>query len=85
MKNKKRNYWQFIEDYLPNYYSREDVLWSDILIRFIENEELDDSDLLRIENEIGLSKKVVLREFKKNNKKLLLEAFDEYFKETYKF
>lgn len=30
--------WGFIEEYLPNYYKRNDVLRSDILFRYINDE-----------------------------------------------
>lgn len=39
------NYWNFIEKYLPNYTRRNDVLESDILTRYVENEEVDEDDL----------------------------------------
>ncbi|MBR0502147.1 MAG: hypothetical protein IJJ77_02770 [Paludibacteraceae bacterium] len=34
--------WQFIEEYLPNYSSRDDVLLDDILTRFIEDDGVDE-------------------------------------------
>lgn len=34
-------YWSFIETYLPDYSRRDDVLMSDILARFLDNEEID--------------------------------------------
>lgn len=36
--------WDFIEQNLPNYYSRDDVLESDILGRYINNEDVLESD-----------------------------------------
>ena len=36
--------WIFIEKYLPNYYTRNDVLENDILCRLANNEEVDESD-----------------------------------------
>ena len=32
-------YWAFIEQYLPDYSSRDDVLHSDILTRYLDGEE----------------------------------------------
>lgn len=37
--------WNFIAEYLPDYYSRSDVLRSDILFRFLDDDELWESDL----------------------------------------
>ena len=34
--------WHFIEEYLPNYSSRDDVLLDDILTRFIEDDGVDE-------------------------------------------
>lgn len=38
------NYWRFIEKHLPKYSSNDDVLRSDILSRFIFDEEVCDED-----------------------------------------
>ena len=38
------NLWDFIEMYLPNYYTRDDVLRSDILYRFLDNEDVNVED-----------------------------------------
>lgn len=47
------NLWSFICEYLPNYYSRNDVLKSDILFRFLEGDEISDSDIKWIKEEYG--------------------------------
>lgn len=38
------NYWRFIEKHLPRYSSNNDVLRSDILSRFIFDEEVQEED-----------------------------------------
>lgn len=43
--------WSFIGEYLPNYYSRKDVLKSGVLFRFLEGDEIDGNDLKWIEDE----------------------------------
>jgi hypothetical protein len=43
------NYWRLIETYLPNYSKRDDVLLSDILYRYITNDEVSTDDLDYIE------------------------------------
>ncbi len=37
--------WSFIEDNLPNYHQRDDVLYNDIVSRYVNGEELDEGDL----------------------------------------
>lgn len=39
------DYWTFIEEHLPDYSSRDDVLKSDILARYVFGEEVCDEDL----------------------------------------
>jgi hypothetical protein len=38
-------YWSFIEKYLPDYSGRDDILHSDILTRYLDGEEVCESDL----------------------------------------
>ena len=40
--------WNFIEDNLPNYHQRDDVLYNDIVSRYVNGEELDGEDLARM-------------------------------------
>ena len=44
-----QNYWSFIEAYYPNYYSCDAVLLSDILLRKLEGEVIDENDEALIE------------------------------------
>ena len=36
--------WKFIEENLPNYHRRDDVLHNDIVSRYVNGEDLDDED-----------------------------------------
>ena len=49
MKIISSNYWSFIEAYYPNYYSCDAVLLSDILLRKLEGEVIDENDEALIE------------------------------------
>lgn len=40
------NYWDFIMDYLPYYSSDNRVLKSDILFRFLDNDEIAEEDIV---------------------------------------
>lgn len=72
-------FWQFIEDYLPNYSSRDDVLWDDILTRFIEDDEICVNDKKTIEQEFNGNKELVKEEIAKLESKFAQEALNEYF------
>ena len=37
--------WNFISDNLPNYHQRDDVLYNDIVSRYVNGEEIDESDM----------------------------------------
>lgn len=56
------NLQQFIEEYLPDYYHRDDVLHLDIYSRYIDNEDLDENDLQWIYQAFGSDKKKVEEE-----------------------
>ena len=49
MATHSQNYWSFIEAYYPNYYSCDAVLLSDILLRKLEGEVIDENDEALIE------------------------------------
>ena len=75
-------YWPFIEKYLPDYYSREDVLHSDILTRYLDGEEVLEQDLPWI-TELGTREDVVA-ELIDIDSCLLQEALEAYLQERYK-
>ena len=47
------NLWSFFNEYLPGYYSRNDVLESDILFRFLDGDEISENDMDWIKEEYG--------------------------------
>lgn len=73
------DFWNFIAEYLPDYYSRGDVLRSDILFRFLDNDELWESDLAKIQQEFGCDKEQVAQELAKLGASLAKEALENYF------
>ena len=66
--------WQFIGEYLPDYYHRDDVLHLDIYSRNIDNEEVDESDLQWIYQDFGSDKKKVEEEIDRLEKQFAYEA-----------
>lgn len=60
--NYHNGFWQFIEEYLPNYSSRDDVLRDDILLRFISDDDVCEEDMEWITNEYNCDKKLVKEE-----------------------
>ena len=68
------NLWKFIEEYLPDYYHRDDVLHWDIYSRYIDNEEVDGSDLQWIYQDFGSDKKKVEEEIDRLEKQFAYEA-----------
>lgn len=43
--------WAFIEDNLPNYHQRDDVLYNDIVSRYVNGEELSEDDLAQMKSD----------------------------------
>lgn len=77
MKNKS-NYWDLIMDNLPCYSSDDRVLRSDILFRFIDNDEVADEDIANINREFK-NRDEVIEELKRIDLILLKEAMDSYY------
>lgn len=73
------SYWDFIAKYLPDYTSNEDVAESDLLWRYIDNEEMYQHDIERLEKSYP-TKKTMLNEIAKIETKLFKEAMEEYIK-----
>ena len=68
------NLQQFIEEYLPDYYHRDDVLHLDIYSRYIDNEEVDESDLQWIYQDFGSDKKKIEEEIDRLEMQFAYEA-----------
>ena len=80
---KEDNYikiYEFLEKYLPNYYFRDDVLKSDILFRFLTNEELNEKDRNWIKDEFSNNIDLVKEECLKLDKIFLTEAIENFYK-----
>lgn len=73
----KFDYWLFIEEYYPNYSSCDNVLLSDILTRKLEGEEVC------IEDEDYIKNWDIRKELFEVDKKLLCDAFENYFDTIY--
>lgn len=66
--------WDFIEKYLPDYYHRDDILHFDIYSRYIDNEDIDESDLKWIYQDFGSEKQKVEDELDQMEKQFAYEA-----------
>lgn len=85
MKTKKyeiANYdeWQFIEENLPNYHRRDDVLFNDIVSRYVNGEELSEEDTNQVEAEFE-SVEDAEKWLDNDIKRLFLEAFKSAYEE----
>ena len=77
------NFWNFIEKYLPNYYTRDDVLYDDILFRFIDDDNVSEEDLAWIAEEFNSDKKLIKDEIVRIETRFAEEALAAYY-EQYK-
>lgn len=71
--------WSFIGEYLPNYYSRQDVFKSGILFRFLEGDEIIESDMKWIEEEFGGDVQRVGQECRRLDTVLFSEALQVFY------
>lgn len=72
--------WRFIEEYLPNYSSRDDVLQDDILFRFIDGDEVSEEDLKWIEDEFENDKNLVKEELVRLETHFISESLKAYWR-----
>lgn len=77
------DFWGFIAEYLPNYSSRNDVLKSDVLRRFLDDEDLCYDDFLMIHDEYGGNKKNVKNALVRLETALAQEALEAYYDEYF--
>ena len=71
--------WRFIEDYRPNYYHRDDVLYDDILLRFVEDDEVCEEDLQWIEEEFNSDKRLIKEELVRLETRFMSESLHAYY------
>ena len=72
------DYWRLLETHLPNYFKRDDVLLSDILYRYITNDEVSVEDLDYIEQNFTC-KDEVIAECIHLEEKFFEEAISNYY------
>ena len=75
--------WHFIEDYLPNYSSRDDILRNDILFRYIDGDYVSEEDMQWIQAEFNGDKKLVKEELVRLEKGFFEESLKAYYKQHY--
>lgn len=73
------NLWNFICANLPNYYRRDDVLRSDILRRYIDDEYVAESDLQWIDEYYGSDRNPVTKALLELEKGFVSEALENYY------
>ena len=72
--------WRFIEEYLPNYSSRDDVLQDDILFRFIDGDDVSEEDLNWIEDEFKNDKNLVKEELVRLESHFIAESLKAFWR-----
>jgi len=74
---RENGYWQLIEKYLPDYYTSDQVLRSDILWRYVDGEEVSDDDIEWIEAEFANNREIYM-EIARVESELFKEAMENY-------
>lgn len=72
--------WLFIEENLPNYESRDDILYNDIVSRYVNGEEIDSHDAEMMKNDFS-SFEEAAKWLDKDFKRLFLEAVEAVYEE----
>ena len=80
--NEYSNLWHFIETYLPNYSSRDDVLRSDILYRYLTNDDVDEEDKKWIAKEFKNDFNAIKQECIRLDLKFLSESLETYYSQN---
>lgn len=73
------NTWRFIEENLPNYSSRDDVLLDDILLRYIEGDDVSEEDLEWIEAEFHNDSHLIKEEIIRLETGFMNESLQAYY------
>mgnify|MGYP007070248535 FL=1 len=71
--------WKFVEDYLPNYSSRDDVLHDDILYRYIDGDDVCQDDMSWIMSEFNGDKTLIKEEIVRLEKGFIEESLNAYY------
>ena len=78
IRHEKGNVWAFIEKFLPDYYHRDDVLHFDIYSRYLDNEDVCESDLQWIYEDFGSDKEKVKETINQMEKEFAYEALTSW-------
>ena len=81
--NAYTNIWRFIETYLPNYSSRDDVLTNDILYRYLDNDTVHEDDKKWISQEFKNDINAIKQECIRLELKLLSESITTYYNQLF--
>lgn len=79
-----RSFWEFIAEWLPGYSSRDDVLESDILTRYVRDEEVWEEDLTWINQYYGGDKQLVAEQLMNLEAKFAKESLAAYYENMLK-
>lgn len=80
--NKKiPEFWEFLGANLPKYDSRDDVLLSDILFRYISGEDVCEKDLVWIKDEYNNDESTIKKELIRLECKFAAEAIEHFYEE----
>ena len=79
-----RSFWEFIAEWLPGYSSRNDVLESDILTRYVRDEEVWEEDLTWINQYYGGDKQLVAEHLMNLEAKFAKESLAAYYENMLK-
>jgi hypothetical protein len=75
--------WRFIENYLPNYSSRDDILRNDILFRYFDDDDVCDEDMQWIKAEFNGDKQLVKEELIRLEKGFFEESLKAYYEQHF--
>ena len=78
IRHEKGNVWVFIEKFLPDYYHRDDVLHFDIYSRYLDNEDVCESDLQWIYEDFGSDKEKVKETINQMEREFAYEALTSW-------
>lgn len=82
-RERKSDYWNFISDYLPDYYTNDNVLLSNLLYRYLTEDDFEPEDKEMIESKYGSDKEKVRKYLCELDKSLMADAIDAYFDTMY--
>lgn len=73
--------WVFISENLPNYFRRNDVLRSDILLRYYCGDNVDEMDKVWINKEFGNNRSLIKQECLRLEIRLVSEALQSFYEQ----